>query len=185
MPQVFLDLDGVMADMDGTYEKHWGVRLNRHMTSDPPNMWENIKSVDRFYYHLPLMPDALELWEGVLKLHPNPAILTGVSKFTPEADADKRAWVAKYLGAHVPVYTSLSKNKRDHGKPGDVLVDDWFKWRSRWEEMGGVFILHTSAADSLTRLQPYFTDGETDEKRGAAADVGWADGAGAVHGCRS
>lgn len=156
MRQLFIDLDGVMADMDGTYEKMWGIRLNRHMTSDPPNMWENIKGADRFYYNLPLMPDAMELWDGALKLHPNPAILTGVSVHTPDADADKRAWVAKHLGAHVPVYTSLSKNKRDHGKPGDVLVDDWFKWQHRWVDMGGLFVLHTSARDSLEKLNEIF-----------------------------
>lgn len=156
MRQLFIDLDGVLADMDGFYETHFGVRLNRQMKdSDVPDLWPNIKSFGRFYFDMPMMSDAMDLWRGANALHPRPAILTGVSHSYPEAEHDKRAWVAKHLGPDVPVFTSLSKDKRTHGKPGDILVDDWFRYQHLWEEMGGIFILHTSAADSLERLKAY------------------------------
>jgi hypothetical protein len=37
-------------------------------------------------------------------------------------------------------------------KPGDVLIDDYIAYQDLWEDAGGVFILHTSARDSLDRL---------------------------------
>lgn len=153
MTQLFIDLDGVLADMDGFYETHFGVRLNRAMPyGEPPDLWENVRSIDRWFEQLPLMPDALELWEGACKLHPAPAILTGIPKSMPQAAAHKAAWVARHLGAHVPVFTCHSKDKRLFGKPGDILVDDWDRYLPLWERMGGIFVLHTSARDSLAKL---------------------------------
>ena len=34
-------------------------------------------------------------------------------------------------------------------QPGDILIDDWPKYKHLWEEAGGIFILHTSAAQSI------------------------------------
>lgn len=50
----------------------------------------------------------------------------------------------------------LSKNKRDYMKPGDVLVDDWTRYRPLWEEAGGIFIHHKSAKESIEALRKYF-----------------------------
>jgi hypothetical protein len=36
--------------------------------------------------------------------------------------------------------------------PGDILVDDYLKYRHLWEEAGGVFIHHTSASNTLRQL---------------------------------
>ena len=157
MRQLLLDLDGVMADMDGAYDHHFGYRLNRAV-DEPPDIWDPVLAHyakgRRFFYELPLMPDAMELWAGACRLHPAPAILTGVPHRLPQLAAqDKRDWVAKHFGPHVQVYTSLSKDKRTHGRPGDILVDDWPKYRHLWEEMGGIFVLHTSAAASLAELE--------------------------------
>ncbi len=37
-------------------------------------------------------------------------------------------------------------------RPGDVLVDDFLKYKHLWEEAGGVFIHHISAAESVRRM---------------------------------
>ena len=50
----------------------------------------------------------------------------------------------------------MARNKRDHAQPGDVLVDDTLKHRHLWEEVGGVFIHHTSAASTIEELAAYF-----------------------------
>ncbi len=150
--QLFVDLDGVLADFDGFYLRHFGTTLDRFSESDPPGMWDNIRSHGRFYREMPVMAGAYELWNGVQ--HLNPIILTGVPYYqVPEAEGHKREWLRENFGADVRVICCKSKDKRLHGKPGDVLVDDWFKYRHLWEEMGGVFILHTSAKDSLAQLE--------------------------------
>jgi hypothetical protein len=41
-------------------------------------------------------------------------------------------------------------------KKGDVLVDDQERHRHLWEEMGGIFIRHRNARQSLAELAAYF-----------------------------
>jgi hypothetical protein len=36
--------------------------------------------------------------------------------------------------------------------PGDILVDDYLKYRHLWEEAGGVFVHHTSARHTIRQL---------------------------------
>jgi hypothetical protein len=51
----------------------------------------------------------------------------------------------------------MARDKRNHAKEGDVLVDDLLKHRDRWEEIGGVFIHHKSARESIEALKGYFS----------------------------
>lgn len=149
--KLFLDLDGVLADFDGFYEQHFGVRLPRS-ASDPPGMWENIRSHGNFYREMPPMPDALDLWRAVE--HLEPTILTGVPYTqVPEAEEHKRAWMREHIGAEVRVICCKSRDKRKHGNLGDVLVDDWLKYRHLWIDMGGIFVHHTSARTSINALK--------------------------------
>ena len=72
------------------------------------------------------------------------------------AAPQKRAWVARELGAHVPVITCPAKEKGDHCSPaGSVLVDDMEKNREPWVagRARGTFVLHTSAARSIEELK--------------------------------
>jgi hypothetical protein len=50
----------------------------------------------------------------------------------------------------------MARDKRDHAKEGDVLVDDQTRHRERWEEVGGVFIHHRSAQQSIAELRQFF-----------------------------
>lgn len=151
-PQLFIDLDGVLADFDGFYESNFGIRPAR-TSQDLPDMWDNIKNHGTFYLDLPMMGDALRLWHGACILHPKPVILTGLPYSITDVEIHKRRWVSKYIGRHAEVICCASKDKCKFGKPGDILVDDWEKYRHLWEGMGGAFVLHTSAEKSLDRIQ--------------------------------
>jgi hypothetical protein len=50
----------------------------------------------------------------------------------------------------------MARDKRDHAKEGDVLVDDQLRHRALWEEAGGIFIHHKSARESIEELKAYF-----------------------------
>ena len=39
-----------------------------------------------------------------------------------------------------------------HAAPGDVLIDDWEKYKSLWLDVGGVWITHRSAAETADEL---------------------------------
>jgi hypothetical protein len=53
-----------------------------------------------------------------------------------------------------------SPEKKNYMKPGDILVDDWPRYRDLWENAGGVFILHTSAVDSIERVKAIYAADE-------------------------
>lgn len=148
MKQLFVDLDGVLAEFDGYYSEQFGVTIDRNIV-DPPNFWDNIRAHGQFYRNLPVKDGALELWEGAKQLHPKPIILTGCPTSVPGVAEQKREWVNEHIDWRATLICCQSKHKRLYGKPGDILIDDWEKYKHLWEEMGGIFVLHTSVAWSL------------------------------------
>ena len=70
----------------------------------------------------------------------------------PEARANKKAWVEQHLGAHVQVFTCRSADKSAFAAPGDILIDDWEKYRHLWLAAQGVWITHVSAVDTIRQL---------------------------------
>jgi hypothetical protein len=150
MMQLFLDCDGVLADFDLYAEKVFGLPPRKaEATLGTKRFWCDLQSHDDFYNRLPLIPDALELYEAVW--HLDPVILTGLP-LGDWAEPQKRAWGARHF-PDARMICCMSKDKRNHMQPGDVLVDDWPKYRELWEGAGGIFILHTSAAESIRQLR--------------------------------
>lgn len=150
---LFVDMDGVLADFDAGYERHLGVKLDRRAYVvdgvDRVN-WKAVGLTRGFFLGIPPMPDMHQLWDGVA--HLSPTILTSVPYSVPEAAANKIAWVNMHLGDVPVICVSGSSRKEEHCRPGDILIDDYPKYRDRWEKAGGVFIVHTSAETSLREL---------------------------------
>jgi hypothetical protein len=147
---LFLDCDGVLADFDRAATALLGMGPRDYQRRfGPGKFWGRIGSAPDFYGTLPLMPDARELFEQVA--HLKPTILTGCPR-GGWAEAQKARWAERHFPS-TPIITCMARDKRDHGRPGDVLVDDTLTHASRWEEMGGVFVHHRSAEESLARLR--------------------------------
>ena len=152
-PHVFLDCDGVLADFDKAGLLTFGMPpRDAEALVGSKEFWRRLEADNSFYRNLPLMPDAMDLVDGVR--HLNPTILTGCPRGN-WAEAQKVAWAAEHFPG-IPVITCRSADKRDHAKPGDVLIDDWPQHRHRWIEMGGVFISHFDAATSLAALWAHY-----------------------------
>ena len=152
--QLFLDCDGVLADFDHgatailgmpprAFEKRHGLG----------RFWAKLASAPDFYFSLPLLPGATQLFDAVK--HLDPVILTGLPQGNWAADQKVR-WAAKHFPG-TRIITTMARNKRNHGKPGDVLVDDMLKHAALWEEMGGVFVHHRTVDETLAKLRDYFT----------------------------
>lgn len=151
--QLYLDCDGVLADFDTgatavlglpprAYERRHGLG----------RFWAKLAAAPDFYFGLPLLPDAMRLFEAVKQVHP--VILTGLPQGNWAADQKVR-WAAQYFPG-TKIITTMARDKRDHAKEGDVLVDDQEKHRHLWEEAGGIFIHHRDAADTIKQLRAYF-----------------------------
>lgn len=151
--RLFLDLDGVLADFDAGVLKATG-KLPADLGDR--RMWPVLARTPGFYEHLPWMADGRDLWNFAKPY--KPTILTGlpIGKW---AEPQKRAWCARELGPEVPVICGFSRDKgrlaAETLAPGEVmvLVDDRLKVQLAWEDAGGKFLLHTSAATSIAALK--------------------------------
>jgi hypothetical protein len=148
MTQLFIDLDGVLADFDTGYWQMTGVRPDK--AADNVD-WAVVRAIPNFYANLPLMPDMGVLWAYVER-H-KPIVLTGVPRSVEEAADNKRAWVRKHLGQHVEVRCCRSSEKCENAAPGNILIDDWEKYRDLWIARKGRWITHISAADTIAQLE--------------------------------
>lgn len=148
MNTLYCDLDGVLVDFARGYFEVFGLEVDSNFETVD---WDAIASIPNFYANLPPMTDASYLWDYIRPY--GPVILTGIIDTIPEAGANKRAWVRRYLGPKIQVITCLSREKSKHAKPGDVLIDDREKYRPLWVSKGGIWITHTSARESIHALK--------------------------------
>ena len=148
--QLFLDCDGVLADFNKRAFEIVGMNPREfEVLNSAKIFWNKIYSVPDFFYSLEPMHDAFELVEAVT--HLNPIILTGKPRGDWAAD-QKLRWRDKYF-PKLEMIVCPSRDKITFAKPGDVIVDDWEKWRQTWINGGGVWVLHTSAKTSIQELK--------------------------------
>jgi hypothetical protein len=167
--QIFLDCDGVLADFDTFITPYLGGG-NRadwdHLSN--ADFWGKLEQIDNLFGGLDKMPDADDLVSGVETLCkqydlPAPIILTGKPRLDKYKD-QKLGWRDKYF-PHLEMIVCESKNKRKHMRnPGDVLIDDWTKHMQAWIDVGGQWILHTSAEQSLKELKDYLSERNKSER---------------------
>ena len=149
MSHLFLDLDGVLADFDAAarmvlamspkaFEEKYGKR----------EFWRRLARAKDFYATLPLMPDAMLLFDAVR--HLEPTILTGLP-LGNWAAPQKVKWAAEHFPG-TKIITTMARDKFRHMTGMDVLVDDRADHRDKWEKAGGTFIHHKDARSSLAEL---------------------------------
>lgn len=163
-PKIFLDLDGVMVNLElPIYEQH-GVIFGKTQEWELEKVWP--KCGMEFWANLPPMDDHDALYSIVREF--NPVVLTAYphtfkhgSSDAVQCELGKRRWVYKNLGAKQAVDTivTLSKIKQEvipvdaKDKSSYILIDDMPRNITRWRAAGGTGILHKSAIESITALQ--------------------------------
>lgn len=151
---IYVDLDGVLADFDKEANEILGTDNHHKFTFIWGNdvTWDRLHAKEDFFKSLPKMPDAMELWKALKPF--NPVILTALPHSDPErVDRQKREWVAKNFFPNPEVITCKTADKPNFYKPGDILIDDRAVNRDAWQKAGGTYIIHTSAANTLTTLR--------------------------------
>jgi hypothetical protein len=151
--QLYLDCDGVLADFDTGAAANLGMHPKAfEKRFGPGRFWAKLATAPDFYFSLPLLPDAMGLFDAVK--HLDPVILTGLPRGNWAADQKVR-WAAKHFPG-TRIITTMARDKRNHARSGDVLVDDQLRHSALWEEAGGIFIHHRNAADTIERLKAFF-----------------------------
>lgn len=152
--QLYVDQDGVLADFDSHYQTLFGSSPNK--LQDKVD-WRRIQSCPDFFATIRPMSDLPELWSFLKPL--DPIVLTGVPVSLRETAAEqKRAWSRRHLGEDVEIICCLSREKATFAKPGDILIDDWEKYKHLWVEAGGIWVTHRSAAQTIQQLQDIGTE---------------------------
>jgi 5'-nucleotidase len=65
--QLFVDMDGVLADFDAHHAAVFGIRSSK-LTDDVD--WEKVRGITGFYSEMPPMVDMHVLWEYISKYKP-------------------------------------------------------------------------------------------------------------------
>jgi len=158
----YLDMDGVIADWDAGAAEILGGPLREKLLNghykNTAEEWLKLRSHDRMYRDLPLMPHALELvalarsyrdqlgWE--LKF------LTAVPKNDdmPWAFYDKCMWALARFPDIPVMFGPHSTDKYKHCKPGDILVDDRSDNCASWRAAGGLAV-HVRSHDIAPAIE--------------------------------
>lgn len=152
--KLFVDMDGVLADFDTHYINTVGPLPPKYRTDlakEADINWCALEDA-HFFAHCPPMPDMHVLWKALAPL--KPIVITGCPETGRErAEQNKRGWIAKHLGADIEVRCVRSSEKYLHAAPGDILIDDWEKYKGKWIEAGGIWITHKNALQTIGTLR--------------------------------
>ena len=158
--QIYVDMDGVIANfVDGLKASVFPDYDDNKYMNDPKYrdaMWDRVAEYSeaggKMWLELPVMDDAMELW-NFLKPH-KPQILSATGRRAYGAAPQKKEWIKKNIDTKVKVNLVVSaRMKAQYAKKGDILIDDQPKALNPWKAAGGVGILHTSAKDTIAQLK--------------------------------
>jgi hypothetical protein len=156
LPDIYLDMDGVLVDFETPTEKIIGKSLSNNSITD--NDWKIISSKPNFWSDLPWMHDGKILWDFVK--HFSPHILSAYPPNDKEnAIRGKRKWIIKNL--HYPLHDVhlVERHEKQQyamnpktGKP-NILIDDYQKNIDEWRKAGGIPVHHVGARSTIMKLK--------------------------------
>lgn len=151
MQRLYLDLDGVVADFEGGFQK---IFKKHHKSISDIEMWKHINEYGTFFQDIEPFKGALHFFD-LLASNFDIMILTACPKSNYwDAAKQKKQWVKTHMSPNVMVLPVLGgKNKALFmNEPGDILIDDFEKNIKSWEKEGGIGILHKDFLDTCKKL---------------------------------
>ena len=147
--KIYCDMDGVLTDFDGAYEQLTGEDIRGQHLSDA-SFWKPIDEAGvKFWYEMNWKGDGKELWEHIKQYEPK--LLSAPSREN-SSRVGKRLWVEKHLPG-VELILRSAKHKKDLAEPDAILIDDREDNIAGWVERGGIGIVHTSTAETISQLK--------------------------------
>jgi hypothetical protein len=152
-PQIYCDMDGVLADFEKGVADMIGGKFNDKRWSELP---------DDFFYRLEPMSDAKKLWGFIGKYEP--MILTAApsakrGSISLRAAQDKTKWMKRWFGVSADrMYPVMRKNKANFAMDGrdgrpNLLIDDHLGNIQEFKKARGLGVHHISASNSISQLK--------------------------------
>lgn len=151
MTKLYLDLDGVFADMESAVLRLTGEPYN------PRTSWGVIDKIPHFFRQLDPLPGALRLFADIKKGSLLPIeFLTSSPDPTGllhQTELDKHLWVDRHLCHTTRVNVVRGwQMKGLFAHKGSILVDDSARNIADWVACGGTGVHHTSNWNTLKEL---------------------------------
>lgn len=156
MKKIFVDLDGVLTDFEKKLAETLGKKLERGWDfGNDPKVWAKIDEAgEAFWTNMEWMSDGHELWDFIKDF--KPTVLTAPSRHET-SKSGKKIWLKENLPG-VPAI--IDSKKEEYAKDGYILIDDREKNIKKWEEAGGIGVLHTDAKSTIKKLKKLMDEKE-------------------------
>jgi 5'(3')-deoxyribonucleotidase len=142
-PEVYVDMDGVLADFFKDWNKMVGVGHWKEI-KDPESALDMIRNHPTFWIDLDVLSNAPRLLGAIKKFSGSYYICTSPLGKDPNCEPQKRAWAQKYLSEFPPKEVYVTHNKPQFARQADgtpnILIDDFGKNISSWTAAGGIGI---------------------------------------------
>jgi len=152
--EIFLDLDGVIADFDGHVISQGKQQVNK------PEWTEYSKLERAWWQTMPQIAGARAFFDSLEKMAPV-TFLTGMVLENTDGWSGKAEWLWEFLPergmyAADDLMVCRPKHKQKLAGPGRILVDDSEKNIEQWIAKGGIGIIHprgsTDYAETLRKV---------------------------------
>lgn len=159
LKKIFIDMDGVLVDMDRWIDE---TSLTRPEVKDDAQLWDVVSDYDHFFLHLNPFPHTAQLMEHLRSLNVPLCILTALPrrKAIAHAAEDKEAWVRKHIDSSIEFRIGpYAVDKQNHCEgEGYVLIDDSELNIPQWNAKGGHGILFHNLDQALRELDSLVHD---------------------------
>jgi hypothetical protein len=150
-PKIYVDMDGVLADL---FNHVGAIHDVEHYNKMTPDQWEHFfanTNAHKLFRDLPAFPTA----NALLKLtqpYGGYTILSSPLNFDREGSIKgKREWLAKHIS--VPGNGAVFEHEKYkyamNGSTPNILIDDYGINISKWRAAGGIAIKYQADEDSL------------------------------------
>ena len=161
VPEVYLDMDGVLADFFGPVAKHHGVAKWRDARKERAKFNSKIDKIAKkpgYFKNLKPLPNAGKLINGILKVIDQYNILSSPLLSNVEQSSDEKGeWLRKHLKKHQPRSIIFDHEKFKFAKQADgtpnVLIDDWGVNTRAWATHGGIAVKYQADEDTLSKVE--------------------------------
>ena len=142
--EIYVDMDGVLADFFGEWAKlmdvdHFSDINKQHDINDA---LQKIRDTDDFWLKLPILPEAKNLFNLIKQVRGEYSICTSPLADDPNSEKHKRTWVEKNLAFFPPKEVHVTHNKPQFATAKDgtpnILIDDYGVNINAWEAAGGI-----------------------------------------------
>lgn len=168
-PQIFVDMDGVLADFFGelwtmyqennTKEDAWEDLKRELSPAEQNKLVQSIENPIDFFANLDVLEGGKILIDWLRKNNIPFSILSAPLKGNKKSDSieGKREWLKRHGLGSVPA--TFTADKQDYAMSNgvsNILIDDFGKNITAWKKQGGIGIKYVTANDVIGKLHQIF-----------------------------